>query len=107
MRQITEKSVKNFLNEDNFNKNNTQVLKNEDTTGFYLHGNLIALNRKGKIIITNAGWFSNTTKERLNGILQNLGFDKIYQKNFEWFLAGQKWNGKPARLLKHNRWEYV
>ena len=38
---------------------------------------------------TNCGWFSNTTKERLNG-LPNVN---IYQKNFEWFLNGKKWDG--------------
>jgi len=40
-------------------------------------------------MITNAGWQSNTTKERLNG----LSGVSIYQKNFQWFLNGKPWNG--------------
>jgi hypothetical protein len=40
--------------------------------------------------ITNCGWFSNTTKERLNAI----DGVSIQQKNYEWFLNGEKWEGE-------------
>ena len=45
-----------------------------------LHGNCIAKRVNGKIFISNAGWNSNTTKERLNGLGAG-----IYQKNYEWY----------------------
>ena len=44
--------------------------------------------------ISNAGWQSNTTKERLNG-LPNVG---IYQKNWQWYLNGNEWNGEWTRV---------
>jgi hypothetical protein len=44
--------------------------------------------------ISNAGWASNTTKERLNG-LPNV---RIHQKNWNWFLNGVEWNGEWTRV---------
>ena len=53
------------------------------------HGNIIALKdrKSGAIQITNCGWETNTTKERLNGLIQAVkGHEqKIYQKNFNWY----------------------
>jgi hypothetical protein len=40
--------------------------------------------------VTNAGWFSNTTKERLNAI----DGVSVYQKDWNWYLNGEQWNGK-------------
>ena len=111
MRQITRKIVEKFNKNENFKLNNTriehQTIFTKPTTIMYLHNNLIAQRQNNELRITNSGWFSNTTKERLNGLLDSIGFDKIYQKNFEWFLADKKWNGKPIKLLKDNRWEYI
>ncbi len=100
MRKITKESVKAFFNNYNYNKNNTSVLSGEDVTRFYLHGNLIAFkyNKQRILSINNCGWFSNTTKERLNGILKHIGNAGIYQKNFEWFLNGEKWNGQRTEI---------
>jgi hypothetical protein len=44
--------------------------------------------------ISNAGWASNTTKERLNG-LPNV---RVQQKNWNWFLNGVEWNGEWTRV---------
>lgn len=111
MRQITRKMAEKFNKNQNFSLNNTQIeykkVFSESITTMFLHGNIIAQKQNNQIRITNSGWFSNTTKERLNGLLESLGFSKIYQKNFEWFLADEKWNGKPAQLLKDNKWEYI
>jgi hypothetical protein len=113
MRQITKEAVNKFLQGENYNKNNTQVwsgyeCSTQRITKLFLHGNLIAQRSAyGQTIITNAGWFSNTTKERLNGLLDLFGYDKIYQKKFKWYLMDKVWNGNPVKLLKHNTWEYV
>ena len=40
--------------------------------------------------ITNAGWESNTTKERLNG----LDGVSIQQKAGIWYLNGKEWEGE-------------
>ena len=49
---------------------------------------------KKTLSITNCGWFSNTTKERLNG-LPNVS---IQQKNFIWYLNGNEWNGNLINI---------
>ena len=65
---------------------NTQT----DGTRLYLFGNIIARkNDDGTISITSAGWPTNTTKDRLNG----LPGVSIVQKNYEWFLNGESWDG--------------
>jgi hypothetical protein len=92
MRQITIDSIDAFLNARKFNRQNMSVEVLPNVTILKLHNNAIAYkynDPKKTLSITNCGWFSNTTKERLNG-LPNVN---IYQKNFEWFLNGKEWNG--------------
>jgi hypothetical protein len=58
-----------------------------------LFGNAIAYRYNDPdrtLSITNCGWESQTTKERLNGI----DGVRINQKNGQWFLNGNEWNGK-------------
>lgn len=89
MRKITEQSIKAFLNFEKFKKSNTEVRVNGKECTLLLHGNKIAKVVNGELIITNSGWFSNTTKERLNGIPGV----SIYQENWKWFLNGVRWDG--------------
>ena len=94
MRKITKESVKAFFNNTNYSKSNTFIVNNK----FYLHNNLIAEIKDNKLILSNCGWFSNTTKERLNGILNYIGNSGIYQKNFIWYLNGERWNGDRVEI---------
>lgn len=93
MRQITKNAVNAFYNKENFNSSNTVIehLKepHTETTFFYLFGNCIATLSKDKLYITNCGYRTNTTKERLNGILERFGF-RIYQRDFKWYIAGHE-----------------
>tara|TARA_R110000751_G_scaffold237728_2_gene338657 strand:- start:394 stop:687 length:294 start_codon:yes stop_codon:yes gene_type:complete len=92
MRTITEESVKAFLNAKKFNKQNMSVEVLPNVTILKLHGNEIAYqynNPEKTLSITNCGWFTVTTKERLNA-LPNVS---IQQKNFVWFLNGKEWDG--------------
>jgi len=98
MRKITKESVRAFYKQERFYKNNTSVVDTFFGARFYLHNNLIAEIKNGKLFIANCGWFSNTTKERLNGILDYIGKPRIYQKRFEWFLDGEKWNGNRVEI---------
>ena len=61
-----------------------------------LHGNAIARRDIDSQIIEvcDGGWSSNTTKDRLNG----LPGVSVHQKNFQWFLNGEEWNGNWARI---------
>lgn len=67
----------------------------------YLHGNQIAVN-DGALYITAAGWFTNTTKERLNG----LPGVHINQKAGEWYLNGENWDGSWAKVQRDGSWQY-
>lgn len=101
-RKITNESVDKFLSREPFKKSNMQVEKYYNAfTGsvnefrLKLHGNTIAvLDEFNMLSITNAGWESNTTKERLNG-LPNV---RINQKKFVWYLNGVEWNGEWTRV---------
>lgn len=112
MRKITEKAIFNFNNNFSFSSSNTNVKcafgkykgidfqENEELTIMSLHGNDIAIkciNKKTgdeRLYITNSGYFSNTTKERLNG----LKCVNIYQKRFKWYLNDKLWNGNLIRV---------
>jgi len=90
MRQITKDSINAFLNRKTFTRQNMKVREMNGKFYLKLHGNIIAvLHKDNTLQITNCGWFSNTTKERLNG----LWCVDIYQKNFVWYLNGKEWNG--------------
>ena len=92
MRNITIESINAFLSAKKFKKSNMQVEVLPNVTVLKYQGNEIAYrynDPKKTLSITNCGWFSNTTKERLNG-LPNVS---IYQKNFIWYLNGKEWNG--------------
>lgn len=56
---------------------------------YYLHNNLIAdYNPKNEeLTLSDAGWQSNTTKERLNGILDAFWLGYIYQKDWQWYYS--------------------
>lgn len=86
MRKITEQVVGAFERRQSKKVGNTET----DGTSLWLFGNKIAEYREGGIWITNAGWSSPTTKERLNGIYGV----HITQKKGEWFLNGHRWDGE-------------
>ena len=94
-RKITKESVNAFLMRKTFSKGNMKV---DECYGQYrlrLHKNVIAvLDEFNMLSISNAGWASTTTKERLNG-LPNV---RINQKNWNWYLNGNEWNGEWTRV---------
>ncbi|WKV20538.1 hypothetical protein 16Q_145 [Pseudomonas phage 16Q] len=98
-RKITTEAIKAFMSAKPFNKDNTSVsieevkafTFKEEMVVLRLHGNTIAqrLVDSNEIEVTSAGWFSTTTKERLNGIPGV----SVCQKKGIWFLNGEKWDG--------------
>jgi len=95
MRKITKLAVQAFINDKKFNQGNTVVIIEENTAILSLHGNHIAYKDKdGNIEIANRGYFTNTTKERLNGIP---GVN-IQQKDWQWYLNGNLWNGNLIKI---------
>ena len=87
-----------FLTDKKFKRGNTEVQVHSYGTVMLLHGNEIAC--KGSkpephlITLSNAGWFTKTTKERLNAIKGVT----INQKNWLWYLNGEAWDGKPKEV---------
>jgi hypothetical protein len=95
MRKITKEAVSAFLERKSFRKSNMSV---EESGGQYklkLHGNTIAsIDELGVLSVSNAGWASNTTKERLNGIPGV----RVHQRNWNWYLNGVEWDGTWKRI---------
>ena len=101
MRQITEQAVLAFKEGRNFNKSNTTVNTNYVTSSgrpiveLSLYGNLIARTVEDQhgnreLSINDGGWQTVTTKERLNA----LPGVNIQQKDWQWYLNGNAWNGE-------------
>ena len=94
-RKITNESVDKFLSRETFKKSNMEVDQCFGQYRLKLHGNVIAvLDELGVLSVSNAGWASNTTKERLNGIPGV----RVHQKNWNWFLNGVEWDGSWKRI---------
>ena len=65
----------------------------------YLHGNHIATyNYEDKeLTLFDGGWQSNTTKSRLNALLDEFGGgDRVIQKDFVWYLVSNLDNSRRA-----------
>ena len=93
MRKITEESVDAFLNAKKFKKANMEVEVLPNVTILKLHGNKIAYmynDPERTLSITNCGWETTTTKERLNAIPGV----SIFQKNWQWYLNDKQWDGE-------------
>ena len=115
MRKITKESSEAFVNFEQFKKDNTEVSSYEvydsletnpslhRTSSFYLHGNRIAFlfrrevweayetKEEFSINIDLCGYHTRITRERINGILDALGYDfRIAQRNHEQVLIKRK-----------------
>ena len=92
MRKITEKAVDAFNASLPFKRENMEIEVLPNVTIMKLHGNSIAFRYNDPnrtLSITNCGWKTDVTKERLNAI----DGVNIYQKNKQWFLNDKEWDG--------------
>jgi len=99
MKLITQKSVTAFMNAKPFKRDNTEVVVLPNVTILKLFGNEIAYlynDPDRTLSITNCGWFSQTTKERLNAI-PNVS---IRQSKGLWYLNGAYWDGKLIDVVE-------
>jgi hypothetical protein len=112
MRKITRQSADAFANLLPFKQGNTNVTGCGATEirEWYLklHNNLIAkqILFVNELWITDAGWQTVTTKERLNGVLDRLTFGwGLFQKKGEWYLTDGdvtvKWTGSATFRAGH------
>ncbi len=98
MKKVTLESSQAFRNGKKYKSTNTVVCvsPNGQVMSMLLFENTIANYSKqtNMLALTDCGWFTVTTKERLNGILK--AFDLPYsisQKDFEWYIGGKIWRG--------------
>ena len=94
MRKIERQMLQAIVDErSHWSKDNTRVESTDGISSVYLHGHKIAeyehrLN--GKLYINNCGYETNTTKSRLNVlidfVLGGIG-NGIFQKNWNWYLV--------------------
>jgi hypothetical protein len=96
MRQITARICTAFEQRRTLKINNSQT----DGTSLWLFGNKIAEWREDGIWITDAGWQSKTTKERLNGLTGV----QITQRAGSWYLNGNLWQGEWTSVSANNTW---
>jgi len=92
MRVIERQMIQAIIERKNFKKANTEVIKDGNFMYIYLHDNLIAkygLNDNwGQLFISHCNWLTNTTKSRLNALLNEFSYGmRVFQKNFEWFVS--------------------
>ena len=99
MRQIEAKmnqAMRHFLP---FSSGNTTVVQNDRDMDVFLHGYHIATLCKISmdLRIFDGGWQSNTTKSRLNALLDEFGGgDRVIQKDFTWYLVSNLDNSRRA-----------
>ena len=94
-RKITEQAVQSFYNREKFNKSNMSVeITDDGRTLLKLHGNTIAGRDADGVWITDAGWPTRTTFERLNGL------DDVYinTKKGQTYLNGEEWDGEKVYI---------
>lgn len=94
MRQITERICRAFEQRRTLKIDNSHT----DGTSLWLFGNKIAEWREDGIWITDAGWQSKTTKERLNGLTGV----HITQRAGSWYLNGNFWQGEWTSVNENN-----
>lgn len=103
MRVIERQMNQAISTETDWKKDNTQVINIEGVSFVYLYSNLIAMVGDTWLEIFDGGHQTNTTKSRLNAILQAHGNgERVYQKNFNWFVStneGEVEFGNGIKLL--------
>ena len=77
----------------NWSNSNTTVTTVDGVSTVHLHGNKIAEVGDDFVRIFDGGWLSNTTKSRLNAIINefcNAFTDGVFQKDFAWYIRDNK-----------------
>ena len=102
MKKVTTQSCNAFRLGYKFKKDNTEIKVDKLNKSFLLHGNEIGLIQNNILIIKDCQWKTLTTKERLNGILNEFNLPyRIVQQKYKWFLLNIgnsfekiEWEGK-------------
>ena len=106
MRLIEHQMCRAVQHRINWRKDNTEVLysPSREVSCVYLHGNLIATIDKYQVEVYDGGWQTNTTKSRLNALINELcdGYNQgVYQHKFEWFIQDDEDGAKFTIPFQH------
>ena len=108
MRKIEREMNNAILNNQNWQKDNTEVTFDPETneSKVYLYGNHIATIGDTFVQIFDGGYQSNTTKSRLNAILSEHGIkgEGVFQRNYNWFV--HKFIGQAGTSPVYNEYEF-
>jgi hypothetical protein len=109
MRKIEREMNAAISNNQNWQKDNTQVAYDPETneSTVYLHGNKIAIVGDNFVQIFDGGYQSYTTKSRLNAILKEHGIagEGVFQRNWNWFV--HKFVGQAGTSPVYNEYEFT
>ena len=92
MRKIEETMNQMIRNRVAWSSGNTCITydpTNNMSAEVFLHGNHIAtVANDGLTLYSGGGWFTPTTKSRLNALMQEFCFkgSNIFQKNWNWYV---------------------
>ena len=102
MRKIEQQIIDAIRNNQDLKVANSQVINYTNSSDVYLHGHLIARIGETWMELFDSGYQTNTTKSRLNALLQAFGMEGeyIFQKNFQWFI---QYNGAPISFFNGMR----
>ena len=104
MRLIERQMIDAIKQGKDWKKDNTEVITINDCSWVYLHHNHIASINNDSVEIYDGGWQSNTTKSRLNAIINGLcdGVNQgVYQHKFEWFIQDDEDGAKFTIPFQH------
>jgi len=92
MRKIETQMNRAIVNKNDWSNSNTVVEYNSNTncSTVVLHRTAIAVydHNTNALKLNSGGYTTNTTKSRLNAILQGLiAGASVYQKQFDWYLS--------------------
>jgi hypothetical protein len=93
MRKIESQMNAAIKGNANWKNSNTMVTTVNRVSHVFLHGNKIAEVGDDFVKVFDGGWQSNTTKSRLNAIINefcNGMTDGVFQKDFQWFIMDNK-----------------
>ena len=92
MNKLETRMCKAIVNKNDWSFSNTIVEYNSNTdcSAIMLYGNHIATvdHNTNAVKLSSCGWETNTTKSRLNAILDEVMYGaRVYQRAFNWFLS--------------------
>ena len=93
MRKIESNMNAAIKANQNWSSSNTTVTTENGISEVRLHGNLIAKVGDDFVTIFDGGCQSNTTKSRLNAIINefcNAFTDGVFQRDFAWYIRDNK-----------------